>query len=77
MATTETIAVTTDFGSVANALAAAFKAFDTLETIFNSPQMVQARKNVAVQAALDKLAQDATDALKTGDMTQVQKDLSL
>jgi len=42
----------------------------------NSPTMVQARKNVALQQDKDRAHQDAVDALKSGDASKVDADLS-
>lgn len=71
-----TLSVTSDVGAVANFLDACVKVGLNILAVWDSPQMVQARANVAKQAAIDQNATDADSALKTGDMTQVGKDLS-
>lgn len=42
----------------------------------NSPAMIEARKNVAVQEDRDRARLDAKEALKTGDASKVDADLS-
>lgn len=71
-----TIGVTSDVGAVANFLTECAKVGLDLVDLFNSPQMIQSRINAEVQAEKDKLAKDAADALKTGKMGAVDKDLS-
>lgn len=72
-----TLGITSDIGAVAGAFAALFKAGDDLFNILNSPNMLAARQNAAVQAALDKITSDANAALQPGgDLTEVEKDLS-
>lgn len=52
------------------------KLSDDILQFLNSPTMVQARKNVALQADKDRARQDAAEALKTGDASKVDSDLS-
>jgi len=73
---TLSIGITSDVGDVALALAAALKAFDDLFSVFNSPQMLAARKNVDIQALLLKMDNDLKQAQKTGDFSQVDKESS-
>lgn len=75
-ATSLGVSVSTDVGDVAIALASLFKFSDDLLAILNSPAMLVARRNVDVQKALDQIARNATEALKTGDVSEVDKDLS-
>lgn len=42
----------------------------------NGPQMIQGRVNAEVQAEKDKIARDEAEALRTGDTTEIDKDLS-
>lgn len=70
------IGITTDVGSVANALAAIFKIADSLFETLNSPAMLAARKGMAVQAALTKMDNDLVQAQKTGDISQIDKEAS-
>jgi hypothetical protein len=76
MATPLTLGITTDVGAVANFLTECAKVGLDLVDLFNSPQMVQGRANVAKEAQKDQAAKDADAALSTGDLTAVDKDLS-
>lgn len=42
----------------------------------NSPAAIQGRKNVALQADRDRADQDAASALKSGNASEVNKDLA-
>lgn len=44
--------------------------------VLNSPEMVAGRYNVSVQHAKDLIAKHNADAMKTGDVTEVDKDLA-
>ena len=72
-----TLSITSDVGAVANFLTECAKAGLDLVELFNSPQVVQGRLNVANQAARDKIAADADAGLNPGaDLTKVEEDLS-
>lgn len=70
------VSLQTDVGAVANALAALFKLADGIVIMLNSPQMLAARKNADVHAALERMDQDLKDAQRTGDLTQADRDAS-
>jgi hypothetical protein len=71
-----TLGITSDVGAVANFLTECAKVGLSIEELFNSPQMIQARLNIQEQAAKDKIAKDEAEALKTGVSTEIDKDLS-
>lgn len=70
------IGITSDIGAVAGAVGEGAKLATTILTEENSPQMIQGRENAALQKAKDKNAKDADEALRTGNLTEVEKDLS-
>jgi len=62
--------------AVGFAISSVFAFAKQLDAELNSPEMIQSRKNVEIQKIKDKNARDADQALKTGDLTEVDKDLS-
>lgn len=80
MADPDAIQVGVDFSPAITAGLTAFgdvvKLTDDELAILNSPLNIQARLNVAIQAAKDRLAKDAQDALRAGNMSDVNRDLS-
>lgn len=76
MATPLTLGITSDVGAVANFLSACIKIGLDINAVINSPQMIQARANVAAEANKDQNAKDADQALSTGKLDDVDKDLS-
>jgi hypothetical protein len=71
-----TLGITSDVGAVSNFLAECIKAGLDWSAVENSIQMIQGRANVAKETNADQNAKDADAALKTGDLTAVDKDLS-
>lgn len=76
MSTPLQIGITTDVGAIANFLDECVKAGLDIVQLFDSPQMIQARINAEVQARKDEIARNTDFALKTGDATKVNEDLS-
>ena len=78
MATTDalTLSISSDIGDVANFLTEWAKLGGDIIAVWDSPQMIQARNNVATQKRKDQNATDAGETLKTGNVTEVEKDLS-
>lgn len=72
----ETIGIVTDVGQIAQAAAAAFKAFDDLFMVFNSPSMLEARKNADIQSILLKMDEDLHAAKKSGNILIIDKEAS-
>lgn len=68
--------VTDDVGAVAQALATAFKAFDDLFLIVNSPTMLDARQRADVQAILNAMDRDLKAAHTTGDISKIDAESS-
>jgi hypothetical protein len=71
-----TLGITSDIGAVATFLGKCVDFGLDIEKVLNSPQMIQARVNAAAQRQRDQNAKDADTALKTGDVTKVEEDLS-
>lgn len=70
------VSATTDVGAVANAVKEIATVADDVIKAENTPQMVQGRLNAEEQTEKDRIAKDSQEALKTGDLDQVNKDLS-
>lgn len=76
----DTVTVSADLTPVItaglNAFGQVIKLTEDELAILNSPQFIQARINVKKQKADDQIAKDADEALKTGNLKQVETDLS-
>lgn len=71
------LSLSTDAGDFATMFAMFFKMVDGINQIANSPVMIAARQNAAVQAVMDKITADANAALLPGaSLVEVEKDLS-
>lgn len=76
MATPLTLGITSDVGMVASFLSECIKAGLDWSAVQNSVQMIQGRENVAKEQNADQNAKDADQALGTGNLDAVNKDLS-
>lgn len=76
MATPFTIGVTSDVGLVASFLAKCVEAGLDWYKVENSPEMIQARANVAKQIEKDKVNADIAKAHQTHDLSEINKDAS-
>lgn len=65
-------AVTAGFNAAAAGANLVGKVIDAEDT----PAMVQARKDVAIQKVKDRINADAAAALKSGDVTKINQDLA-
>lgn len=74
--TTLSLGITSDVGAVANFLTECAKGGLDLLELFDNPQMVQGRANVAKERQADQTAKDVDSALSGGDPTAIEKDLS-
>jgi hypothetical protein len=70
------IALAPDVTAAAQLLTAFISLGNVISSQFNSPAMLQARKNVDLQKMLDLFASHADEALRTGQLDQVDRDLS-